>query len=71
MSHEADPWIASHWMGKTVKQVSSCDGPLAPVIGRTSIVVEAMFDEKGALHCLTQDGHWCPAARLEIVSQGE
>lgn len=67
MSHKADNWIASNWMNKTVKQVSSSDLN-DKSIGRVSVVVETMFDENGALHCKTKDGYWCPASRLEIVT---
>jgi len=71
VAHKADPWIAKSWLGKIVKQISSCDGPSASdkSIGRISIVTDTFFDEKGALHCLTEDGRWCPAARLEIIPQ--
>lgn len=48
MTHESNEWIASHWQGKTVKQT---DG-FPALIGRTGIVKETMWDEKGALHCL-------------------
>ena len=65
--HPTDDWIAGEWVDKTVRQTSSCDGPTDKSVGRISIVTETMFDERGALHCHTQDGHWCPASRLEIV----
>lgn len=67
MSHQADNWIASEWMNKTVKQVPYTDGSNDEAIGRISVVVDTLFDEKGALHCKTKDGFWCPASRLEII----
>lgn len=71
MAHEADPWIASNWMGKEVRQERGS----ADCVGRVGEVEETMFDEKGALHCrmVHNSAHgmtnewWCPAALLEIV----
>lgn len=71
MNHEANAWIASKWMGALVRQVSSCDGPTAPEIGRLGKVAEVMFDENGAAHCRITRGDeewWCPASRLDIVT---
>lgn len=68
MTHQADKWIITNWVGKHVKQVSSCDGPTAREIGRTGLVVDGFFDEKGACHVKTNEGWYCPTSRLEMVS---
>jgi hypothetical protein len=63
-SHQADPWIAKNWMGKTVRQT----GGIPSLIGRVGRVEETFFDEKGALHCRSvgNSEFWCPASLLEI-----
>ena len=66
MAHEADTYIASQWMNKTVKQVKG-DPKL---VGRAGVVVETFWDEKGALHCKIDDYEtyfWAPASVLEII----
>lgn len=59
MAHEADKWIASFWMHKTVKRVSS---------GTQGKVVETSFDSAGALRCRMLDSKgvswWSEAALL-------
>ena len=67
-------WIASQWMGKSVKQVTGS----SDCIGRVGIVEETMWDERGALHCrmVHNSMHgmssewWCPAINLEVVPKG-
>ena len=56
--HEADAWIVKSWMFKNVRQIES---------GRIGKVEETRFDEKGALHCRTDDMIWCPASKLDIL----
>jgi hypothetical protein len=65
--HSADNWISNAWLGRIVRQLTSCDGPSDAAIGRESKVVATYFDETGALHIATEDGYFCPASRLEIV----
>ena len=78
MSHAADKWIESRWMGKCVRQVrgepaaeKAASQGLPNFIGREGVVEETFFDEKGALHCrIVVDGAdwwWCPAAFLDLV----
>ncbi len=71
MTHQADSWIASHWMGKEVIQARGD----ADCIGRRGKVEETFFDERGALHCrmvhnsmhgMTNEW-WCPAEKLELI----
>jgi len=62
--HEADEWIAKQWTGKLVMQTSG----IPELVGRKGRVVETLFDEKGALHCLCardgEDAFWCSASML-------
>ncbi len=64
--HEADKWIEGLWLNKRVTQVVACEG-FEHEIGRESVVVETFWDQRGQLHCKTQDGVWCPALRLRHV----
>jgi hypothetical protein len=77
MAHKADAWIASNWMGKTVRETG---GPHN--LNRRGVVEETFFDEKGALHCrmagiglipagiCSQVGDWwCPALHLTLEQQ--
>ena len=55
------------WEGRTVKQVR-CEMPEArKFVGRVVRVVEAISDEKGDIHLLTNDDIWCPARLMEVV----
>jgi hypothetical protein len=69
MAHEADKWIASRWMDRKVRQV----GGLVEYIGRSGVVEDTMYDEKGVLHCLVKreqdDLFWCPAHYLAKVEE--
>jgi hypothetical protein len=65
MSHEADKWIESKWMGKDVRQALTVEG-CSPMVG-VSEVVGTMWDEKGALHLNMANGYWCPARIMELV----
>jgi hypothetical protein len=56
MSHPADKWIVSLWLGKTVQQIST---------GLTCKVLEGVHDASGALRCRTEMG-WIPAIDLRI-----
>lgn len=74
--HPANDWIASQWIGKTVRQWvetfperEGCGkGNARSEHLRTSVVTETLWDEKGALHIHTADGYWCPARLLEVQS---
>jgi hypothetical protein len=66
MNHEANQWITSNWLGKTVRQTAVRIDTCAPMPG-SSTVVDTMWDEKGALHLQMANGYWCPAAIMEIV----
>ena len=61
--HEANAWIESKWLNQSVKQISG----ITELIGRSGIVQELMWDEKGALHCKMHNGWWCPASMLKII----
>ncbi len=62
-----EQWIASHWIGKRVKQTAVSDPEYARNIGRESTVLEAFVDEKGHMHVRTEDGMWCPVSLLSII----
>lgn len=52
--------IENAWRGARVKRKQP-DGHTG-----THIVVETLWDEKGALHCKDDAGYWTPAAMLDL-----
>lgn len=67
MAHMMDATIRKAWLGKTVKQVRDIAPAGLSLCGRVSVVIDVMFDEKGACHIQTEDGYWCPANLLDEV----
>jgi hypothetical protein len=67
MTHEMDGKIVKAWIGRTVRQTKATLPETQHYVGRVSVVDEAFFDEKGALHLHTKDGVWCPCSLVEIV----
>ena len=64
--HERRARLMMVWLKKPVRQFTA--GPLYQHhIGRESVVVEAMCDEHGLVHCKTADGIWCPASLLRFL----
>jgi hypothetical protein len=53
-------------VGKVVEQVRVTDYIYQHHIGRRSKVEETLTDEKGNIHCRTEDGIWCPLSLLAI-----
>ena len=61
--------LANGLVGKRVKQYS-CDAiEYYRFIGRESIVVEVLRDEKNAIHCRTLDDVWCPLRLLIVLDE--
>ena len=68
--HPANDWIASQWIGKTVRQwvetfPDDPDNARSEHL-RTSVVTEVRWESSGALHVKTADGIWCAARVLEV-----
>lgn len=59
VSHAADAWIASQWLGRPVLQVHT---------QREGVVKKTLWDRAGALQCYVTDdvdlSFWCPAVDL-------
>lgn len=59
--------LANSFLGKKVKQYNCDSIEYYRYIGRESIVVEVLTDEKNAIHCRTADDIWCPLRLLVEV----
>ncbi len=58
---------AKRFIGLKVEQVR-CEAPeYQRFVGRQGVVVEAFEDEKGNIHCKTDDGVWCPSFLLGVL----
>jgi hypothetical protein len=49
----------SKFVGKQVEQVRCAPGN-EKFLHRRGVIQDAMVDEKGTIHCQTDDGVWCP-----------
>ncbi len=46
-----------------------CEAPeFQKFVGRKGTVEEAITDEKGQVHVKTDDGVWCPARLVAVIS---
>ncbi len=58
---------ARSFIGLKVEQVRCVSPEYQKFVGRKGVVVESFEDEKGNIHCKTDDGVWCPSFLLAVL----